>query len=149
MEPSAAKSPASSSKLDHWKRVGRREAVTIFGTDGRSTPGEVYVQNWDPPARMKRALKALGLCVGGALAVFMTLIPVMHLLLAVAILIAAPIVAFSVYGQESAVLGGSGTCPKCGQPLPLVGGKPNWPLKDLCGNCLESVRIEKAGDTLV
>lgn len=128
-------------KLTIWKAEARALPVRVQGSTQTSN-GEVYLRHWERPARMKRALKAWGMCWGGA--VVAVLIPGLHFVLVPGLLLAGLIVPVVVFQQESAILGGLSECPKCGKPLPLVGGKDRWPLHDVCSACFESVVIEKA-----
>ena len=139
----SAAAPADlTAQIQQWKATGVLHRVRVTGSSGQIAQGEVYVENWDQKARMTRALKALGMCLGGACVAI--LIPLVHFILVPALLIAAPIVTWKVYQQDAVVLGGLTTCPKCGSRLPIVRGKVSWPLKDVCGKCYENVKIEEA-----
>lgn len=114
-------------------------SAQIKNRDGKQAPGQVRVQTWTAQDRLKRSLKALGLCWGGAIvAVFM---PLIHFVLVPSLLLAGPIVAYVFYQSESVVLGGEGHCPSCQKPFKIVRQKNKWPLKDICSSCQSEVEI--------
>lgn len=115
--------------------------VQILGdTPGAMTTGQIRVQHWSPPQRLSRALKLGTACWSGA--AIAILIPFLHFLLVPALLIAGPIVAFIIYGQESVILGGEGLCPNCNATLPIARTSYEFPVSDLCSKCQYAVKIE-------
>jgi hypothetical protein len=115
--------------------------VRVMTSNGKTASGEVTLQHWDQQARMKRALRILGILWG--IAVVTVFIPLAHFLLVPGFLIAGPIVAFKVYEQDRAILGGQCICPECGQAVTLVQAKDRWPLSDLCSKCQSALTVEK------
>lgn len=114
-------------------------SVTIRGQESQTASGSIELQSWDRKARLRRAFKVLGGCWGVGL--FSVLFPLIHFVLPPSLLIAGPVAAFWVFGQESRVKGGTGTCPYCQKPLRIEGGAPKWPLRDICGACHRDVEI--------
>jgi len=127
-------------KKKKWSEVAKRYEVCIR-TEGHESSGEVYIQEYDEKARLKRALQMLGLCWGGAiLAVFL---PIVHFVLVPGLFLGGIFLAVYMHGIHSLVLGGKGICPSCGQDLPIAKGLDEWPLEDVCTACRSGVKIEK------
>lgn len=103
------------------------------------TRGEVRVQSFDPKLRLRRALKTWGTCWG--LAIVAVFIPGMHFILVPSALLAGPVLAAVVYQQRTMILGGSGTCPACGQPFEVLRSPLRWPINDVCAKCHDAVTI--------
>jgi hypothetical protein len=59
------------------------------------------------------------------------------------LLLAGPIGAWLISGQESVVLGGKGSCPDCEKELTLSRAWDQWPISDLCPSCQHRLKIEK------
>lgn len=117
----------------------RNMNVQVTGKNQKTTSGEVYLQEWDKSARMKRALKVgLGSIVLAGFAVF---IPIVHFILVPALLLGGPIAAYYIYRLEQMVKGGKSTCPECGKPFEIAQGLAKWPLSDICGSCRSPVTI--------
>ena len=135
---SLAKS-AFQNKLELWKKRAKAIPVLVTSGDEGERPGVVYLERWDQKQRMKRALKTLGLTWG--LAVGAVLIPLMHFILVPSLLIAGPALAYYQYQQQSAILGGTTECPKCGVTFEIVKSRERWPLKDVCSKCFTNVVI--------
>ena len=109
--------------------------------EGISTLGEIRVQDWNPRERAVRALKSGAACWMAALVSI--IIPLLHFVLVPGFLIAGPILAYVVFGQEKVVLSGEGTCPKCREILPIARSAYRFPISDLCTRCQCSVKIER------
>lgn len=102
--------------------------------------GVIRIQTWSKKERTARAIKYGGLCWVGALASIV--IPLLHFILVPGFLIAGPILAFVLLGQESMVLGGEGICPNCHASLPIASATLNFPISDLCTHCQTPLKIE-------
>jgi hypothetical protein len=117
-------------------------AVIISNIRGLKTTGTVELKVWDKKERTTRALKALGLTWG--LAVASILIPILHFILVPSLILAGPIVFFWIAGQEQVILGGKGICPECGKEFEIVRTAVKWPISDMCNHCQAEVKIEQA-----
>lgn len=110
---------------------------------GRSqSAGEVRIERWTRQQRLLRAARTLLACWG--LAVLSVLVPVAHFVLVPALLLAGPIAAFVVARQPSAIIGGQGPCPACGELLVVSRAAERWPLDEACEACHAQVTIERA-----
>ena len=121
--------------------TGERQAVTISAEHGvGQSPGEVRVQRWDKKDRTARSARAWVVCWVAAIgAIF---IPVLHFFLVPTLLLAGPVSAFFIAGQENVILGGEGTCPVCHAFLPLTRNALQFPISDICPACQAPLRIE-------
>lgn len=118
--------------------------VRIYGNRSpQSSTGVIQVQLWPKKERTLRALKIGGVCWGAAL--ISVIFPLIHFFLVPGFLIAGPVVAFFIMGQESVVLGGSGTCPECQASLPIARTSYEFPISDLCTQCQANLKIEMEG----
>jgi hypothetical protein len=117
--------------------------VQIRGLGDKVSPGTVEHQAWQKRERTLRALKALGITWG--LAVAAVLIPLLHFVLVPLLLLAGPAVFVWIAGQEEMILGGRGTCPECGKPLEIAKSTVKWPLKDICTHCHAQLTVERQG----
>ena len=130
-------------KHQHQQMMVKGRAVRVRISENRNNRtviGVIRIQDWNKKERMFRAFKFGGMCWGAALvAVF---IPLLHFILVPGFLIAGPIVAYFIAGQESRVLGGEGICPSCHAPLILAPAGLHFPISDLCTRCQSSVKIE-------
>lgn len=108
--------------------------------DAQPTSGTIRIQHWGRSDRLRRALRASGIC--SLFAMIAVFIPLLHFVLVPLLILAAPIVGFVLYGQESAVLGGEGKCPACGADFLVAKSANKFPLNDLCTSCQGSVRIQ-------
>ncbi|CAG0992903.1 hypothetical protein GPROT1_03176 [Gammaproteobacteria bacterium] len=126
-------------KLERVMARGSARKVRL-ATPGARTEGEVAVRRWTAADRTRRALLALlAMWALGAVSIF---IPVLHVVLVPAFLLIGPIAAVLLARQKSAVLGGRGRCPACGEPFFIEGGTERWPLDDVCESCRAAVTIE-------
>ena len=110
---SSARSMSEEAARKHEKmmKCGRGAKVYLKGGyEEVTTPGEIRIQDWSQRERTVRALKFGGACWGAALVSI--IIPLLHFILVPGFLLAGPILAFIIIGQENVVLGGEGTCPK-------------------------------------
>jgi hypothetical protein len=121
---------------------GRGVAVLLKGYDEATAPGELRIQEWNKRERTLRAMKFGGACLG--LAIVSVILPLLHFVLVPGFLLAGPIVAFVVLGQEAVVLGGKGICPYCKKTMTIVRNAPRFPISDMCEHCQKSVKIELA-----
>ncbi len=121
--------------------TSERERVRITDTRGNEAFGEIEIVRWDRRARTKRTLRYLGICWG--LAVCTVFLPLVHFVLVPGFLLAGPFLAAYAYGQEGAILGGSGTCPGCKAALPIASGGIRPAFRDLCSSCHNEVSIER------
>ena len=138
-----SENPLDESTKKHAKmmKCGYGLKVTLRGNyEGISTPGEIRIQHWNKRERMFRALKLGGACWGAALIAI--IIPLLHFILVPGFLIAEPIVAFFIFGQESVILGGEGICPKCQAFVPIVRTSLRFPISELCSHCQCGLKIE-------
>lgn len=104
--------------------------------------GEIQVVFWNESQRMIRALQyGLAAWLGAAASIFL---PLLHFVLVPVLLIAGPVLAFYIFKQDSAVLGGTATCPQCNAQLPITRSKFRFPISDLCTACQSALTIEKA-----
>jgi len=116
--------------------------VVVKTWDGRSSKkGNVSVESWEKPERLRRAIKTLGL--GWGLAFISIFLPGAHFFLVPGFFVGGPVAAYLVSRQRSVVLGGEGICPNCGAKLIIVRGPVQWPLEDVCTQCQNHVRIEE------
>lgn len=126
-------------KHQEMMKQGQGVPVQVTGSSGKVAAGEVRVKYWSMKERQLRALRFLGIFWGLSLA--SVLIPLAHFVLVPSLFLAGPIVAWVIYQQESAILGGESTCPECGKFLPIA-RKPNrWPFSDLCTKCYHNVEV--------
>lgn len=97
------------------------------------------VEDWDPIARVKRAVAPMCICWAAAgVSIF---IPILHFVLVPTLLIAGPVI-FALRITESSTLQSlAGDCPRCKKPGQFVtGGRFKLPRNvtcDGCGNLLE------------
>lgn len=103
------------------------------------TSGTVKIKYWAQSERLARALKYSGMCV--LFAVGAVFLPIIHFVLVPLFLLAAPAVGYLFYGQESFVMGGEGKCPACGDAFLVAKCANNFPLRDLCTSCHQTVRV--------
>lgn len=113
--------------------------VIIKSLSGKTANGDVQIKSWSQSERVANAMKVFGLFFG--LAIAFVFVPIVHFVMVPTLLILAPILALRSYRRISNVEGGSGTCPECSERLPIEGGKPDWPLKDLCSKCHNGLLI--------
>lgn len=118
-----------------------QRSVSVVGSSGKSVSGKVIIKEWTEAEKLRRGLKALGVCWGAMLVA--VLIPVLHFLLVPLFLISGPIVALWFYQQKSTILGGKSECPDCGKELNIIKTSEKWPLKDVCSACYAQVEIVK------
>jgi len=131
---------SSQEKKQVWAKLGKPIPVLIK-TEGHESLGEVFIQEYDEKARLKRALKMLGLCWAGALAA--VFLPIVHFVLVPGLFLGGVFLAVYMHGIHSLVLGGEGVCPNCEKILPIAKGLDQWPLEDVCTACRSGVKIEK------
>ena len=135
-----------SEKLKRLRSLANAIPV-ILKADTKCARGEVFLQTWDAPSRTRRALKWLAMLWGfGA---FCIIFPIIHFILPPLLLLLGPVVALQIFRQESAILGGVGSCPGCGERFEIVRSnylkpKDEWPLTDSCAACRVEVTIEMA-----
>jgi hypothetical protein len=135
---SDSNSKAESKKHQKMMKLGRGMKVRI--SEGLNfKEGEIRVQSWDKSERVARAFKFGGMCWGAA--IVCVLIPLLHFILVPGFLLAGPILAYFVLGQETVVLGGQGTCPHCQSFLPIARAAYQFPHSDLCTHCQHSLEI--------
>jgi hypothetical protein len=115
--------------------------VSIRDRDGGSAEGQVKVQKWDKKSRTRRALKVLGAC--WALSLVCIILPIVHFVLVPGFFLGGIVAAWFISQQESVVLGGEGSCPKCHEKLSIVRSANRWPLTDLCAKCQTPVTVDK------
>ena len=104
-------------------------------------PGEVRIEHWEAPARLRRAIKRWAFL--SLLAILSILIPVAHFVLVPGLLIAGPISAARLFRQTSGITCGEGTCPRCGGQLIIEARADRWPFYEHCQLCHADVRVEK------
>jgi hypothetical protein len=122
---------------------GKACPVTVHSDSGKTSPGEMRLQEWDKKERTRRAARFW--LYSWALALVSVIIPLAHFVLVPLFLIAGPVGAWVVSTQASQLLGGESKCPDCGAFLPLApAAADRWPITDLCSGCQHRVRIEKA-----
>ena len=119
---------------------GMGRPVEIISSRER-TRGEVRILSLAPHGRVARAAKMLALM--WALAIVSILVPGVHFILVPGFLVAGPVLAFKVARERSLVLGGEGTCPACGELVPISKGAEEWPQTDVCLHCQAFLRIEE------
>lgn len=113
--------------------------VRLVSVDGKESKGTVRIQHWNRHDRLVRAAKFGGASLG--LAIVSVFIPLLHFVLVPLFLLATPFVFSLTFNRESAVLGGEGACPKCGEPFTVAKGPNKFPLKDLCTRCYGAVEV--------
>jgi hypothetical protein len=101
--------------------------------------GTVRIQYWNLRDRVIRSAKFAGMFLG--LAALALLMPLLHFVLVPTFLLASPLIAFFVYGQASAVIGGEGKCPSCKNAFTIAKSLNRFPLDDLCSHCHQTVKI--------
>lgn len=119
-------------------------AVIVRSETGKTSPGQVRIQQWDKKERTRRAVRFWIYCWG--LSLISVIIPIAHFFLVPGFLLAGPVGAWVISTQASAILGGESVCPECGAFLPLSPASDSWPLQDLCAQCQSRVKIDKAGN---
>lgn len=118
----------------------RSERFLLNGYHGQPTPGSVTIQVFDRPARLKRALAALGKWWG--VAVLSVFIPVAHFILVPSFLAYGGWQFVQRVGTAELATDARGTCPDCGaeQVLDLA---PRWrvPQPVTCRHCHRGLRL--------
>ncbi len=112
-----------------------------------ATPASLTVLRRDRRQRIGRALRALGICWG--LAVASVLVPVLHFLLVPGFLIAGPLLASYRWGEHLTVLAVRGECPGCGAAQGIKIGLPpttRMPLR--CESCRRQLILEPGEEAL-
>jgi hypothetical protein len=142
MPETPATTAVTSEKHAKMMTEGCACAVLVTSDTGKTSPGQVRFREWDKKERTKRALKFW--LYAWAAAILSIAIPVMHFFLVPTLLLVGPAGAWVVSTQGSAILGGESVCPDCGAFLPLSPASDDWPLKDLCAQCQNRMKIEKA-----
>jgi len=121
------------------------EKVTVNisspGIENHSS-GLIRIKNWSKEERTKRAMKIGGILFG--IGIVSVLIPLAHFVLVPAFIIASPIVAWIFFGQTSAVLGGTGTCPNCKKDIKIAQTKNVFPINDICAHCYRALVISRS-----
>jgi hypothetical protein len=119
----------------------KKFAVKLIASSSnvKETEGEIQIQVWSSQERLKRALKAWGMCWAGAL--ISVLIPLAHFILVPSLFLAGPIAAYFIYQQQETIQGGEGKCPACKKGFKIVRTTLKWPIQDLCTFCQEAVSI--------
>lgn len=107
----------------------------------KSTFGEIQIQSFSKKERTIRAFRVGGMCWGAALVAI--LIPLLHFILVPALLIAGPVAAFVISGQENIILGGNGICPHCQKDLPIGRSSSQFPIRELCTKCQSNLKISE------
>ncbi len=103
-------------------------SIRIVNSEGKETSGSLRLRVYGPRERMKRAMKALGICWG--LAVVTVFIPIAHFVLVPGFFIAGPVTAFLRYRVTETMDSVTGHCPTCGEevtiPLEASDQLPKW-----------------------
>lgn len=101
--------------------------------------GVATVEDWEPIARIKRAVGPM--CICWAAAGVSLFIPIVHFFLVPALLAAGPLFFALRISETSTLQALSGDCPRCKKPGQFVGGGrfklPRNVTCDGCGNLLE------------
>lgn len=113
--------------------------VRLVGSNNQETSGRVKIQSWDSKARLKRALKTLG--ISWVCGICSLPLPPVHWVLVPGFILGGPFVAMYIYGQAQMILSGEGACPNCGQPFTVAKGEPQFPLSDVCDKCHSQVTV--------
>jgi hypothetical protein len=133
------KGDPSAEKVQDWEKKGNLHFVTVSAQNFNSTPGQVYIQIFDLRAKGVRTAKILGIFWGSALVSI--LIPLLHFILFPVLFLCGPFFAWQTFQQDALILGGTSECPKCRSPFKIISSKIKWPIKDVCGQCYQSVEI--------
>lgn len=114
--------------------------VQITERDGAAADGVVYRQVLGRPERTKRALIALGICWGLALAS----LPVFffHFFLVPFFALTGAVLFFLRLRQERIVLGALLDCPSCQATTRLGKQSDDWPLLLACQGCNTKLTIQ-------
>jgi hypothetical protein len=118
--------------------------VELISLDNRKSTGVIHLKYWEKKERTQRALTIW--CGCWVAATFCVVLPLLHFFLVPSLLLAGPIAAFFVFQQTDVVLGGEGTCPRCGKPFKIARTKIKWPVDDVCSECHNSVKIYLLGE---
>jgi hypothetical protein len=120
------------------------ETVTVAihsGPDKPDTSGTVEIVTWTAKERSRRALKMLGICWG--IGLFCVIMPIIHFVAVPGMFIAGIVMFSRLSGQESLLLGGSGTCPECKKTFKIAKASNRFPMDELCEHCRASVSISR------
>jgi hypothetical protein len=128
-------------KVQFWRE--KAESVQVFlCSPSKKQEGEVYIKVWTPRERRWRALRAFFAFL--SLTIFSAFIPIAHFFLVPIFFFSMLLVPFFKYKKQSIVLGGKGICPHCEKPFEIAEGNDEWPMQDVCTECRNFVKIEKA-----
>jgi hypothetical protein len=117
------------------------QILKIEATTGEAalTQGTALVHLFSPQEKLARALKKLAVFWG--VAVLSVFIPVAHFFLVPLFLVIGLVLFFNVMKTTGEVLEGKICCPSCGAEAVLGRDFLNWPLKEICQNCVRVLRI--------
>jgi len=116
-----------------------REPAELVHHD-RAAPASVGVLGHGRRDRVRRAVLALAVCWGAAVAA--VFLPVLHFVLVPALLVAGPVVAYGRLRQRLTLLDVEGACPACGaairEPLRTDAGAA---IELRCGGCRRALVV--------
>lgn len=117
------------------------ETAAVFATTGdeRRGPGQIALYRFSKQEILFNSLKKLALFWG--LAVVSVFIPVMHFFLVPGFFLLGIFVFFRTFRAKAKVLHGFVACPHCHHEIRIPAGLIDWPLKEICQNCVNTVRI--------
>lgn len=124
-----------------WTAAGAERLAVVLRAEGFApTDGGLFLRDWSPAERRRRALRWwVGLWALGLAFVF---VPILHFVVPPALLLAGPLVASRISGTVRTVFGGVGPCPRCGAAVVVGGGIPlAWPLAETCGHCYLAIEL--------
>ena len=110
-------------------------------SDDRRSEGYVTVEYFNPAGRMRQALKKLAIFWGVALVSI--LLPIVHFVTVPLFFGLGIFFAYRSYKSEGRVIEGLTRCPHCEKEVPIKPAELQWPLTEICQNCVRVVRIER------
>ena len=115
--------------------------VTSNMGDERRGAGVITIQKFLKQEMLMNAAKKLGLF--WMLAFFSIFIPFLHFFLVPCFLIVGVITARKSFNSAARVLQGETACPYCQKEIKIGSSLLNWPLTEICQNCVNTIRINK------
>ncbi len=109
--------------------------LAIMDSERPPTSAEVSLVELSQADRVTRALKRLLIFWGLAPLVFISFVPIVHLLGTLALLVLGPILSFVAYRTTVLIAGGSIDCPKCTRGTAVKEHTPGWPARMFCSHC--------------
>lgn len=114
--------------------------ILAHAGDEKRGYGEIEVHHFSPKERIANSLKKLMLFWG--LAAVCVLIPGLHFVLVPLFLIVGIYFFQKTYKIKSQAVQGHVNCPACQKNIVIGKSLLDWPLTEICQNCVTTVRIQ-------